>query len=126
MSRHDAYDDDNFKTITDLDGKPTRVLKDRGRVRISMSMRDSVSLRDAKPQFTDGRTTDPTALNRPGYRIPVVQDRRAVHDAYEAYEADLTNAYLGDDHADPAITDSKIQDCYAAYDHELTEAWRAK
>jgi hypothetical protein len=172
MSRLNAYDD-NFKTITGLDGKPTRVLKDKGRVRISMSMRDAVvgtgshgprgeadgdlctidgregrlrnvngelqcvplKSQDAKPQFTDGRTTDPTALNRPGYRIPIVQDRRAVHDAYEAYETDLTNAYLGgaqseDGTSDP-VSDSldhkdKMQDCYAAYDHELTEAWRGR
>jgi hypothetical protein len=120
-----------MKRINDDDDE---ILKDGQRVRISMTMRDA-AIRDAK--FTDGRTTDPTALNRPGFRVPAVQDRRAVHDAYEAYEADLTNAYLGgaqseDTTDDPAITDSntkkqdKMQDCYAAYDHELTEAWRGR
>jgi hypothetical protein len=48
---------------------------------------------DAKPLITDGRTTDPTALNRPGFRVPVVQDRRAVHDAYAADAAYLRNRY---------------------------------
>jgi hypothetical protein len=33
---------------------------------------------DAKPQFTDGHTTDQLALHRPGFRIPIVNDRRAV------------------------------------------------
>jgi hypothetical protein len=49
-------------------------------------------------QFTDGRTDDPTALNRPGFRVPVVNDRRAVHDAYAQYQTKLVNAYkLKDD-----------------------------
>lgn len=131
MSRYGNAFDESFETVTGLDGKPTRVLKDKGRVRISMTMRDAVvgtgshgprgeavgdlctingtegrlrkvngdmvcvPLRssDAKAQFTDGRTTDPTALNRPGFRVPVVNDRRAVNDAYTAYETSLTNAY---------------------------------
>jgi hypothetical protein len=129
-------DDDNFEMITGLDGKPTKVLRDRGRVRISMTMRDAAMAKsgtgsvrgevagdictidgsegrlrnvngalqcvplksqDARPQFTDGRTTDPTALNRPGFRVPVVNDRRAVHDAYARYQTGLVNAYrVGD------------------------------
>jgi hypothetical protein len=56
-----------------------------------------IGRKDAKPQFTDGRTTDPTALNRPGFRVPVVNDRRAVHDAYARYQTGLVNAYrVGD------------------------------
>jgi hypothetical protein len=31
-------------------------------------------------QITDGHSDDPMALQRPGWRIPVVSDRRAVHD----------------------------------------------
>jgi hypothetical protein len=138
-------DDANFETVTGRDGRPVRVLKDKGRIRVSMQMRDAsmsrnsglleslermtgqgergqrgqvegdlctingsegrlrnvngelrcVPLRsnDAKPQFTDGRTTDPFALQRPGFRIPVVNDRRAVHDAYTADDAYLRNRY---------------------------------
>ena len=53
--------------------------------------------RDAKLLITDGRTTDPLALQRPGFRIPVVNDRRAVRDAYAAYETSLVNRYrVGD------------------------------
>jgi hypothetical protein len=56
-----------------------------------------IGRKDAKPQFTDGRTTDPTAMNRPGFRVPVVNDRRAVHDAYARYQTGLVNAYrVGD------------------------------
>jgi hypothetical protein len=132
MSRHN--DDDNFETVT-IDGKPSRILKDGGRVRISLQMRDAVvgtgssgprgqqpgdictingsegRLRtvqgdlvcvplkstDAKPQFTDGRSTDPTALNRPGFRVPVVNDRRAVHDAYATDASYLRNRYKCND-----------------------------
>jgi hypothetical protein len=52
---------------------------------------------DAKPQFTDGHTTDQLALHRPGFRIPIVNDRRAVTDAYRRVELGQTKAYrLGD------------------------------
>jgi hypothetical protein len=108
MSRFSNRDDDNFKTVT-IDGKPTRILKDKGRVRISMTMRDSLSplqravadstgsrgkSQDAKPAFTDGyNLVDPAAGLKPGYRIPVVQDRRAVRDAYAADAAYQRNRY---------------------------------
>jgi hypothetical protein len=132
MNRFSNRDDDNFTTVTGLDGKPVQILRDRGRVRVSMQMRDAAMAKsgtgsvrgevagdlctingsegrlrmvngalqcvplksqDARPQFTDGRTTDPTALNRPGFRVPVVNDRRAVHDAYDADAAYLRNRY---------------------------------
>jgi hypothetical protein len=143
MSRYsNAYDDDNFKTITGLDGKPTRILKDRGRVRISMTMRDSLSAlqrsvaddtaRDTN-RITDGRSDDPTALNRPGFRVPTVQDRRAVNDAYAEYQNELTNAYrrVGtqseddtQDHGQTTIRDRASE--YAAYDAEISQAYLRK
>jgi hypothetical protein len=121
MSRHNDDDD--------------KILKDGESVRISMTMRDSLDnnrITDAKPQFTDGRTTDPTALNRPGYRIPAVNDRRAVHDAYAKYQDELVNAYRApvpvseaQDHR--ATVDSKtIDQLYAERDAELADAWRTK
>ena len=63
-------------------------------VRVPSTLRDS---QQAKPQITDGRTDDPMALHRPGFRVPVVNDRRAVRDAYAKYETRLVNAYrVGD------------------------------
>ena len=40
MSRYsNAFDDDNFETVTGLDGQPARVLKDKGRFRVSLTMK---------------------------------------------------------------------------------------
>ncbi len=45
-------------------------------------------------QFTDGSNiVDPAAGLKPGWRMPVVQDRRAVRDAYQQYENALCNRY---------------------------------
>jgi hypothetical protein len=60
-------------------------------MRVPTTMRDAA--RQALPRITDGRTDDPMALHRPGFRIPVVNDRRAVRDAYAKYETGLVNAY---------------------------------
>jgi hypothetical protein len=53
---------------------------------------------DAKPQFTDGSNlVDPAAGLKPGWRMPTVQDRTNVRDAYQRYEIGMTNAYrVGD------------------------------
>jgi hypothetical protein len=76
------------------DDDEDKILKDGKRIRISMMMRDSaIRDGDAKPQFTDGRTTDATALHRPGFRVPVVQDRTKVRDAYAADAVYLRNRY---------------------------------
>jgi len=114
MSRYSNAFDDNFETVTSLDGKPVRVLKDKGRFRVSLIMRDTLSplqrsvadetARDnnritdgSKPVMTDGHSTDPLALQRPGWRIPVVNDRRVVTDTYRRVELGQTKAYrLGD------------------------------
>jgi hypothetical protein len=94
MSRIKSDDDDD------------KILKDGESLRVSMTMRDSLSplqrsVADATSRvtnrITDGRTDDPLALNRPGFRVPVVNDRRAVRDAYQHYETSVTNAYrVGD------------------------------
>jgi hypothetical protein len=48
-------------------------------------------------QITDGRTDDKMSLHRPGFCVPIVHDRRAVHDAYQRYETGLVNAYRVND-----------------------------
>jgi hypothetical protein len=152
---NDFDDDENFETVTGLDGKPVRILKDKGRVRISMAMRDAVvgingvgshgargevegdlctrngwpgilargadgelfcdiGRKDALPQFTDGYNfVDPAAGMKPGWRMPVVQDRRAVHDAYAASDAYQRNRYKcsdGDTLCDDCDGDGVDQD----------------
>jgi hypothetical protein len=152
MSRQRDAFDDNFKTVT-IDGKPLRVLKDKGRLRVSLTMRDSLSplqrsvagdtARDNN-HITDGRSDNPTALNRPGFRVPVVNDRRAVHDAYATYDSELCSRYRcndgkgfgspnegGYDTLDSA-SDSRTLDqsrqmmdrLYRERDAELQNAWR--
>jgi hypothetical protein len=156
MSRQSNAFDDNFETVTGLDGKPMRILKDGGRIRISMRMRDAVvgtgshgprgqvvgdvctingsegrlrnvkgdlvcvplKSQDAKPQFTDGHTTDSLALQRPGWRIPAVNDRRAVTDTYRRVELGQTKAYrIGDK--------TQCPECFGSGEDEDGEACSA-
>jgi hypothetical protein len=75
------------------------VMRDGARHRVPMHMRDSKS-----PMITDG-TDNPFALNRPGWRIAVggserdvlLRDnqRKLIEDAYAEYLDDLTNAWKG-------------------------------
>jgi hypothetical protein len=85
------------------DDEDDRILKDGERLRVSMTMRDSLSplqrsvADSTNNRITDGRTTDPLALHRPGFRVPIVNDRKAVRDAYQHYETSLVNRYrVGD------------------------------
>ena len=87
IDEHDAYD-------------RSGVLKDGCRMSVPMWLADAArsehdtERRPAKPVITEGTTDDPLILNRPGWRIPTVQDRRSVVDAYEKYQDDLCTAYL--------------------------------
>jgi hypothetical protein len=67
-------------------------------MRVPTTMRDAMRARGAKPQFTDGHNLiDPAAGLNPGGRMPVVQDRTKVRDAYQRYQTSVTNAYrVGD------------------------------
>ena len=51
-----------------------------------------IGAHDAQPQFNDG-SNDATSGNRPGWRVPVVNDRRAVRDAYQKYDVRMANMY---------------------------------
>lgn len=68
-----------------------------GRLRMVNGNLTCVPLRSQDARITDGRTMDPLALQRPGFRIPVVNALRAVRDAYATYETALTNAYRVND-----------------------------
>jgi hypothetical protein len=85
------------------DDDDDKILKDGARLRVSMTMRDSLSplqrsvaasTQDAKPQFTDGHSiVDPAAGLKPGWRMPTVQDRTQVHDAYAKADRQMRNRY---------------------------------
>jgi hypothetical protein len=77
-----------------------------GVLRSGFSLRVPTMMRDAalsgtrqvvgNNRITDG-TDNPLGLHKPGFRIPVVNDRRAVRDAYAKYETSLVNAYRVND-----------------------------
>jgi hypothetical protein len=76
------------------------VLRDGFTMRVPMRFRDAgprgvpLKSQDAKPQFTDGSNiVDPAAGLKPGWRMPTVQDRSHVHDAYAADAAYQRNRY---------------------------------
>lgn len=93
-----TYDDDD--SPIDKNG----ILKDGRRVRVPLMMRDAATVTDIFAADGSGGRGDPSAasLRRPGFRI-FWQDavfshlaRRAKELAYAAYDADLTNAWRGD------------------------------
>jgi hypothetical protein len=79
--------------ICTIDGSAGHLRKVNGEL-VCVPLKSS----DAKPAFTDGHNiVDPAAGLKPGWRMPTVQDRRAVRDAYAAYETSLVNRYrVGD------------------------------
>jgi hypothetical protein len=103
--KHRSYFDATGREVTADDA-----LDRHGSLRDTFSMRIPTIFRDSKVtgagskadkansnRITDGRTDDATALHRPGFRVPVVNDRRSVRDAYATYERSLVNAYrIGD------------------------------
>jgi hypothetical protein len=152
-SYDDQFDDDG-------------VLRDGAVYRVPLSMRDgrpplradadtATGAYTGPAIFTDGRSNDPTAGCRPGWRIPIINDRRAVRDAYAEYENALKDAYRQQDgededgdeceacggygvvnedhsHADRRPLDQTIQDhrtqmnqLYADRDAELSQMWRS-
>ena len=97
MNRRAKYFDSGGREIAEHDA-----LDSSGVLRSGFSLRVPTMLRDAalsgtrqvvgNNRITDG-TDNPLGLHRPGFRIPVVNDRRAVRDAYQSYETSLVNAY---------------------------------
>jgi hypothetical protein len=153
ISRHKYFDKYGTEVSDDDAFDRHGTLRNGFSMRVPTTMRDAMRARDAKPQFTDGHSTDPLALQRPGWRIPVVNDRHAVHDAYQRYETALVNAYrVGDGvqcaeclgsgegpdgegfgsgneggYRDPASDSRQVKDqAYRAYDNDLENAWRGR
>jgi hypothetical protein len=98
MNRRAKYFDSRGRETPEHDALDRGILRNGFTLRVSTMMRDAALPGTRQDnRITDGRTTDPMALHRPGFRIPVVNDRRAVRDAYAKYETALVNAYrIGD------------------------------
>ena len=101
-------DDDSFETVIGIDGKPTRILRDGARLRIPLTMRDSVlgdqrrgrrvkydpagrlvsweeeEMDDSRSALHDGRGNYDTVGHRPSFivsdRVPL---RRSIYDEYD-------------------------------------------
>jgi hypothetical protein len=132
-------DDDAFD-----DAFENNVLKNGKAVRVSLQARDanrrkareSDMLRDVNNRpgtITDG-TGNPFGLNKPGWRIPTVQDRRAVRDAYETYETELCSRWQNSvevedecehHNSDGATRRQQRDQAYLDYDKSISEQWRA-
>ena len=84
------------------------LLRDGKRYRVPMITRDAAPRGFQRHgQVHDGRSGDPTAGNRPGYRIVDTIDRAQRQQAYDAYHHDLVNAYKSSPHGfggDPSVT----------------------
>jgi hypothetical protein len=78
-------DDDDFEIVRGIDGRPVRVLKDGGRMRVSMQMRDS-ALRDQRGgRLHDGRGNYDVVGHKPGFVMSDrVQRPRSIYDRYDA------------------------------------------
>jgi hypothetical protein len=98
------HDDANFEIVIGSDGRRVRILRDGGRVRTPMFMRDGRSNPSMTPlqhgvathhALTDATgSTDEFAFSRPGYRImhdAAARDAREA--AYQQYEDELLNAW---------------------------------
>ena len=108
-----------------------------------MQVRKQANSLGTEPLITNGRSVDPLALHRPGFRVPVVNDRRAVRDAYQHYETELCNRWrAGNEEAEhfECQASAEINGCthadvlrdhsanmsrtYQDYDADIEKAWR--
>jgi hypothetical protein len=111
MKQRARYFDSGGREINEHEALDSSgVLRSGFSLRVPTMMRDA-ALSGTRNRITDGRSEDPMALHRPGFRIPVVNDRRAVRDAYAKYETSLVNAYrIGDGEAQCPDCDGSGED----------------
>jgi hypothetical protein len=127
--------------FTEEEEQDDGIVADGARVRVRLDMMDSVQKAVAqhagKPLVTDG-TDNPLALHKPGFRLTADMAQRQTADAAlaQAYEArDLADREAwrsNNDH--PLNTNARGQQqdahtddreaAYAAYDADMTNAWR--
>jgi hypothetical protein len=134
-----------FDTITGNEINESAALDRHGILRDGYTMRVSMQMRDAarsdhvfrRARVTDG-TDNPFALNRPGWRMRVGDNRQAIKDARAEYEAELTNLWrdgdsdgedycskMGTHHGADSST-RQVDQAYQEYDRELSNAWRSR
>jgi hypothetical protein len=122
------------KTIDeDDDDRRHTIIPDGGKVRVRMTMMDSVQRSVAKDAPTnnllvDAGTDDPLALHKPGFRYSTnAADRLsgdvALAEAYEARELADREAWRSSVPEQRADAQS-IEDAYRQYDADMAEAWR--
>ncbi len=139
MSKTRRYDSDDI----DENG----VLRDGGRLRVRLDMRDArldpvqraIASRGAR--LHDGYGCSDLVGHRPGHIVSDSVDRSAIADAYAEYERELTNAWRGHNrlidaatrepgHPETGLTQDlgfvghERAEVYAQYERELTNAWR--
>lgn len=159
MTAHALYYRDGRQITEEEALNANGAIRDHVTIRVPLTMRDSLSplqraiaastARDAK--FTDGRTNDPTALNRPGWRIRVGDNRQAIKDALAEYQSELVNrwrkpkqetshdalteheSYEAPHRADARTLDQMVRDhrvnmqqLHAMYDAEISQMWRPR
>ena len=100
------YDDNNYEVI---DGKPTKIVRDGGRVRTRMTVMDSLDAVISRELRSQGIVTD-GAAHRPGYRTSASL-RSTAADA--ARDANLV-----------AARDAK-EAAYMDYQRDLISSWRS-
>ena len=97
--RKARYFDSGGREIAEHDAlDSSEVLRSGFSLRVPTMLRDAAlsGTRQANNRITDG-TDNSLGLHKPGFRVPVVNDRRAVRDAYAKYETGLVNAFrVGD------------------------------
>jgi hypothetical protein len=116
-----AYDDDSeFEVIRGIDGRPVRVLKDGGRVRISMAMRDSM-LREDRRSSGRKRKYDPQGREQGSEEWEEeTDDAMLLHDGRGGRPGHRPGFAIT---SDAAVRSAKLR-AYRDYDADLTSAWR--
>ena len=82
-------DDENFETIIGHDGKPVRVLRDGGRITVSMMMADAAR-RESTPLLHDGYGG--SVGGKPGFIVSDVS-RAILDEAYRQSVIELNDAW---------------------------------
>ena len=101
MTNHLEDDDKNYETVIGVDGKPMRIIRDGARVHVSLldAMASRHQLSDVERYvLQDQEYRTRTAAHRPGWRVTdskqVLDARRAVEDAYRAYDQERESAWV--------------------------------
>jgi hypothetical protein len=116
----ERYFDRFGREVSEREAFDGNALRDGYSMRVPHTMMDSAA--DHRPRITDG-TNNPLGLHRPGFRIDAAAGRAAVHDAYDAYDREVSNRWRGTEAESPRA--NTVEDAYAEYDRYVSNAWRS-